>query len=72
MQSVKTSLLLALQATDKLADGLLCFSSIWPGLKIFIIFWTGSAPILIVPSIRGLRDIPQTSICISVMATKTC
>ena len=33
MQAVKTRMLLALQATDKLADGLLHFSSVWPSIK---------------------------------------
>jgi len=53
--------------TSGMHDGLLCFCSIWPGIKKITIFRTGTAPILIVPCIRGLRDI-----CISVTATKTC
>ncbi len=59
-------LLLAHQATDKLADGLICFCSIWPGIKKSP-FWTGTAPIPILPCIR---DIPQSCFCISVLATK--
>ena len=70
MQAVKTRLLLALQATDKLADGLLCFSCVWPCIKKITIFWTGTAPIHILPCKRGLRDIPL--FCISVLSTKTC
>ena len=67
MQSLETGFLLALQATDKLADGLLYFSCVWPCITIF---WTGDAPILVVPCERGLRDITQY--CISVLSTKTC
>ncbi len=69
MPAVETRMLLALQATDKLPDGLLHFSSVWPNIKKFTIFWTGTAPILILP---GLRNIPQSCICIFVVATKTC
>ena len=70
--SVKTCLLLALQATDKLFDGLLCFCSIWPGIIKITIFWTGTALILIVPCMRELWDIPRPCISIFVLATKTC
>ena len=70
MQSLKTGFLLALQATDKHADGLLYFSCVWPCIKKITIFWTGAAPILVVPCERGLRDITQY--CISVLSTKTC
>ena len=69
VQAVKTRMLLALQATNKLADGLLHFRSVWPSIKKFTIFWTGTAPILI---LQGLRNIPQSCICISVVVTKTC
>ncbi len=72
MQSVETSLLLALQATEKLVDGLLCFCSIWPGIEKITVFWTGTALIHIVPFIRGPRDIPQSCICISVLTSKSC
>ena len=57
-------------------DGLLCFCSIrvWSGIKKIAIFWTGTAPIHIVPCSRlgGPRDVPQSCICISLSATKTC
>ena len=69
MQAVKTRFLLALQATHKLADGLLCFSCVWPCIKKFAIFWTGTAPILVFPCTGGLWDI--TAYCISVSAPKT-
>ncbi len=69
MHAVKTRMLLALQATNKVADGLLHFSSVWPSIKKFTIFWTGTAPILI---LQGLRNIPQSCICTSVVATKIC
>jgi len=61
-----------IRVSDKLVDGLLCFCSIWPGIKNITIFWTGTALIHIVPSIRRQRDIPHSCICISLSATKTC
>ena len=72
MQPVETSFLLALQAVEKLVDGLLCIFSIWPGIKKISIFRTGAACIHIVPSSRGLRDVPLSCICVSLSTTKTC
>ncbi len=40
--------------------------------KKITISWTGTALILIVPCIGGPGDIPQSRICITVLATKKC
>ncbi len=40
--------------------------------KKITISWTGTALILMVPCIGGPGDIPQSCICISVLATKIC
>jgi hypothetical protein len=69
MQAVKTGFFLAFQAAHKLVDGLLNFLRIWSCIKKITIFWTGTAPILVLPGMRRLRDIPE--FCISVLATKT-
>ncbi len=61
-----------LYAYTTTVDGRLCFCSIWPGIKKITIFWTGTALNHIVQCIRGPRHIPQSCICISVSAAKTC